>query len=84
MRHVRINELTHGQTTLAFEARRGIIESFSVAGKPTESPELIGRNIHDIIDWTAPLREAGVDTDEVAQTGKWLNGIMGVEFTNLR
>lgn len=47
-------------------------------------PALIGRSIHEIDDWTEPLEKAGVDSDEVTSVGRWLNGILGVDFTKRR
>lgn len=63
-----------------FEARRGIIEAFSVDGTEITSPSLIGASVHDITDWATRLSQAGARLD-VPVVGAWMDGVLGTQFT---
>ena len=68
---------------MQFEARRGVIERFSVDGVEVTSPALSGASVHDIDDWTARLGEAEVQLDASA-VGAWMDGVLGTRFTTPR
>lgn len=63
-----------------FEARRGIIEAFSVDGVDITSSSLIGTSIHDIDDWTARLNQSDARLDAPV-VGAWMNDVLGTRFT---
>jgi hypothetical protein len=63
-----------------FEARRGIIEAFSVDGVDITSSSLIGASVHDIDDWTARLSHSDARLD-APLVGAWLNDVLGTRFT---
>lgn len=80
---VLIGHLPPRQASVHFEARRGIIEQFSIDGVEVTSPSLIGASVHDIDDWAARLSQAGTELD-VAVAGAWMDGVLGTRFTTQR
>lgn len=73
------------QSTVHFEAKRGIIEQFSVNGVEITSPSLLGTSVYDVNDWAARLRQATENQAAVVADapilGAWMDGVLGTHFT---
>jgi hypothetical protein len=63
------------------EAKRGIIEKCSINHVQTDSPALVGANVHDIDAWGARFAQAGLASTDADKLGAWMEGVLGTQFT---
>jgi len=66
-----------------FEAKRGIIEKCSINRVQTDSPALIGVNVHDIDAWGVRFAQAGLASADADELGAWMESILGTRFTTM-
>lgn len=76
------------QLDVNFMARHGVIEEFNLGNKNSgsetanlDTSAFLNRSICDVHDWTAPLAQTGLGSSEADQVGKWMNHVLGTEFT---
>ncbi|KAK1535016.1 lipoyltransferase [Colletotrichum costaricense] len=73
------------QFNLTFEARHGLVQSFSLSGPSSSlssqgsaklSNSMINTQIWEVADWEERLRAEGLDHSEASTVGKWLNSVL--------
>ncbi|KAK1658931.1 hypothetical protein BDP55DRAFT_564161, partial [Colletotrichum godetiae] len=72
------------QFNLSFEARHGLIQSFSLSGLSCGqetttklSGSITNTQIWEVADWAQRLRAEGLDRSEASTVGEWLNSLLG-------
>lgn len=50
-------------------------------GAQRDLSALQGASMYNIADWTSQLANAGVSSQQADPVGRWLNGVLGVDFT---
>ncbi|KXH28297.1 lipoyltransferase [Colletotrichum salicis] len=72
-----------GNFNLIFEARHGLIQSFSLPGlfsgqEATKlSNSMTNTQVWEVADWAHRLCAAGLDRSEASTVGEWLNSMLG-------
>ena len=69
------------KSQIYLEAKRGIIEKCSINRIETDSPALVGANIHDIDAWGARLAQAGLASADADELSAWMEGVLATRFT---
>ncbi|KAJ0142373.1 hypothetical protein CTA2_1415 [Colletotrichum tanaceti] len=71
------------QFNLAFEARHGLVQKFSLSGLSSGedasslSESMVNARIWEVGDWVERLRAGGLNGKEASSIGKWLNSLLG-------
>ncbi|TKW54012.1 putative lipoate-protein ligase A [Colletotrichum tanaceti] len=72
-----------GHFNLAFEARHGLVQKFSLSGLSSGedasslSESMVNARIWEVGDWVERLRAGGLNGKEASSIGKWLNSLLG-------
>ncbi|OHF02334.1 lipoyltransferase [Colletotrichum orchidophilum] len=80
-----------GNFTLTFEARHGLIQTFSLSGLASSqdssklSESMISTQIWEVMDWAQRLQADGLDQGDASTVGEWMNAVLGSgKESNLR
>ncbi|KAK6225414.1 lipoate-protein ligase a [Colletotrichum tabaci] len=74
-----------GHFNLAFEARHGLVQKFSLSdlssGEDASSlsESMVNARIWEIGDWAQRLRAGGLNGKDASSIGKWLNSLLGTK-----
>ncbi|KAH6896590.1 hypothetical protein B0T10DRAFT_160336 [Thelonectria olida] len=66
---------------LRFDARQGVLGEFAVDGQALETSTLKTVPFYDIADWPPHLAQAGMTENSADKVGKWMNQVLGAQFT---